>query len=222
MTPPTTALAATAAKLAAAPGATLSTFLTGLAAADATGAQPVVTVPAEVVVTDEHRVALSRLADLVTKLDLPKTRRPLTETELAQAAEVLATVAAISGLVDKLKTDALRPALFNHLDTQAEKDGIVGPSTPRDKSGFYLISGAGPGFAREYRSGTPSASAEELAKLVAENMIERKDYLRVTKPVREIDEVEFLRLIGRKPQLLPVLRRAIKYVRSASVSLKVK
>jgi hypothetical protein len=219
MANPAAALVANAAKLATAPGATISSFLRGLASIDAAGVKPAVTLPKEVAVTNEHRVALSRLADEVAKVDWPSERRQLTEAEEAQLAELLEIVKTAQGVVDDAK-DSLRTALFNHLDVQAEASGAVNSFTPRDGKGFYLLPGEGKGFKREFRSGTPSADADKLAELVAEGALDKRDYLAATRATRVVDEGGFLKLVARKPHLLPLLRRAVRYTRSGSVSLK--
>jgi hypothetical protein len=105
---------------------------------------------------------------------------------------------------------------------EAELDGTADESTPRDGKGFYLLAATRPGYAREVRSGTPSADAQELAQLDVEGAISHEDYLAATKQVRVVSEEGFLRLVARKPHLLPALRRAVRLSRAASVSLKLK
>lgn len=213
-------LAAAAVKLAAAPGATVATLLKGLASVDAQGAKAPVTLPKAVVVTAEQRTALALLAEQTGKVEWPTERRELTEAEQAQFTELLESVKTVKALISDLEQKALRPALFNDLDRRLEAEGVAGPDTPRDKSGFYLVEAQGKGFKRSYTAGTPSADVDVLQGLVAEGLLDQADFLAVTRQTRVIDEAKFLRFVAKKPEKLGVLRRAVRYVRSASVSLK--
>lgn len=221
-TQPSTDLVATGGKLAAIPGQTIRGFLAGLSKADAKATErPEPVLPAPVVVTDDQRKALDALADATAALKWPTKRRALSAAEQTALVEYLVTVKEVDKLVTQAK-ESLRTALFNDLDVAAEQDGTADASTPRDGKGFYLLDATRPGYAREVRSGTPSADAQELAQLDVEGLIEHEDYLAATKQVRVVSEVGFLRLVARKPHLLPVLRRAVKLSRAASVSLKIK
>lgn len=215
----TQSLTAIAAQLATAPGATIGSFLKGLAAVDSSATKPVVTLPKEVAVSGDQRAALAELADAISTVAWPTSRRVLADDEQTELAEVLEKVKAAKAVVADAEAQ-LRVALFNHLDVTAEQFGAVGPDTPRDKSGFYLVAGEGKGFKREYRSGTPTADVETLQALVGEGLLDHTDFLKITRPTRVIDESKFLAFVAKRPEKLSVLRRAVKFARSASVSLK--
>lgn len=200
------------------PGATISTFLKGLAAIDAEGAKPAVTLPKAVAVTVEQQLALSRLALLVSTIEWPTERRALSVDEEKQLGDVLEAVKAVKGLVGEAET-SLRIALFNHADQVLEGQSAIDPSTPRDAKGFALVPFEGRGWKRTVNAGTPAADAEVLREMDANGEIEHADFLAATRPTRVIDEGGLLKLIARKPHLLGKLRRAIKYTRRASVSL---
>lgn len=200
------------------PGATVSTFLKGLAAIDAEGTEPAVTLPKAVTVTAEQQLALSRLALLVSTVEWPTARRALATDEEKNLGDVLEAVKAVKGLVSEAEA-SLRVALFNHADVVLEKRKTIDESTPRDGKGFALVPYEGEGWKRTVTAGTPAADAEVLREMDANGEIDHADYLAATRPTRVIDEGGLLKLIARKPQLLGKLRRAIKYTRRASVSL---
>jgi hypothetical protein len=213
------ALVASAAKLAGAPGATIKSFLTGLASLDAAQVTSDVVIPKAPMLTGDVEDALAALPSALAAVQLPDTRRALTEAEEKSIADLLRVVKTINSTTKAILEDGLRPALFNHADVLQESARQVDGNTPKDGNGFYLTPAKGVGWKRTVRSGTLAADAEKLAELDALGEIEHADYLAATRPTRVIDEAGFLKLVARKPGLLPKLRQAVKFSRGSSVSL---
>jgi len=212
----------TAVKLATAPGATIATFLAGLArGAVAQQEIPKVALPKPVKVTADQRLALAELAELAGKIDWPIGRRALGDDERDQFGEFLTKVKIVKKFVDDSE-GALRATLFNDFDVRAERDGRVDENTPRDVHGHYLIPDVGPGYAREPKAGTPTTDTDALRDLVEKGELEHSDFVAATVATRIIEQGRFLRLIGKKPHLLSTLSRGIRYARAASASLVTK
>lgn len=218
MTNPTTLVGA-AVRLATAPGATISTFLRGLTTVETAGTARQVTLAKKIEVTEADRETLATLGDALSELVFPDVRRELSPAEEKELAAVLDQVKVAQAVI-KSATENVRTVLFNHLDVKAEREGKVGVDTPTDSKGFYLVGGEGQGYKREFRSGTPTADVDELAALEAEGLISHRDFLKMTKTVRVVDEAAFLGYVAKNPEKLSLLRRAVKMARAASVSLK--
>jgi hypothetical protein len=213
------ALVGAAVRLASAKGATISTFLKGLSAVESAGTDRPVTLAKKIDVTEAQKETLATLGDALAELSFPDVRRELSPAEEKELAAVLDQVKVAAAVV-KDATDNVRIALFNHLDAKAEREGKVSADTPVDAKGFYLVAGEGPGYKRQVSSGTPAADVEELAALEAEGLITHREYLKMTKTVRVVDDGGFLAFVAKNPERLSALRRAVKMVRAASVSLK--
>jgi hypothetical protein len=219
--PPAT-LSDTAVRLATAPGATISSFLAGLAQGGAVAKEtPKVALPKQVNVTADQRLALAELAELAGKIGWPTEHRALSDGERDQLGTFLTKVKIVKKLVADSEA-ALRTTLFNDFDVRAEIAGRVDDTTPRDDNGHYLIPDVGPGYAREPKAGTPTTDTDVLRDLVEKGDLEHSDFVAATVATRVIEQGRFLRLIGKKPHLLSTLSRGIRYARAASASLVTK
>jgi hypothetical protein len=202
-------------------GSDIGAFLTGLTELVKPADKPPVLVASKVLVSETQATAVDELLEAIEGFSFPETRRELSEIEKAKLGTLVAKVKNVKKLVENTEKQ-LRIAAFNDLDVAAERQGKVNEHTPRDKDGFYLLPGEGPGYAREVSAPTPGTDVAKLVEAVADGTLTHRDFLAATRPVRVLDAAGYLGLIARKPQLLPVLRRGITFSRRGSVSFKVK
>lgn len=214
------ALVTAAQKLASQDGATIGSFLKGLSQFSTAKAVDAV-LPKRVTVTDAQRASLGVLAELADLHEWPTSRRELSAAEDKDLGTLISHVKEVLGLAQKLEAAARTQAL-NHLDVVAEREGRADEHTQRDKDGHYLLPGQGPGYVVEVTAPTPGADAEALQAAYEGGLLSRWEFGRVTRLVRVVDEKGFLAMIGRRPNLLPVLRTAITYIRRGSVKLSAK
>jgi hypothetical protein len=187
---------------------------------------PQAPLPVKPVVTDDVRAALAIVVDKVRSVRVPTGRAKLSAAQEQSMGEALAQTKVIAGWLDDLVQDTFRPAFFNHFDVKAETSGLVGDDTARDKDGFYLLNDSiklesGAEVKRERRVGTVKLTADNLLDLVEQGLIDRALYLKLTKPVRVVDEDATLSALEKDPSLALVLHKAAT-VGTGSVALQVR
>lgn len=171
------------------------------------------------VVTD----GMSQLLTRIEELSLPSRQRKLTVPEKAAITAVLQDLRTVIAAFTSTKNQ-IKVALFNHFDAVAAELGLIDEDTPRTKEGWAVLpdkeSGAVEGLAykatREVTPSKVSLTEEGLKALADEGAITHKDYLEMTKSVRQVDDDATLAWIRKHPKKAQELRRAM--TRSAPVA----
>lgn len=193
-------------------------------------APPKVTLPALPKLTTDERAQLATLVEDIDALRLPQTRRKLTAPERARVLEATEKFKGAEKLA-KSVVDALKAAFFNHLDLLAEESGEAVPGvTPRDKSGFYLLSdtesGVVPGepkkLTREFSNGSVVVTLDGLDGLVATGKISATERKKMTRTVEIVDEDAVIQFMADNPDRIPSIVPAIKQKSASSVSFQVR
>lgn len=167
--------------------------------------------PKAVTATDDQRVALRRLSDMLDGYEWPKSRRELTAAEKAAVTELVQTVKDAKSLVEKAEAQ-LREVVLNHGDVLAERTGAASVDTPRDKKGHYLI-GDEHGLSvkdravkvwRKLTSPRTVILPGDVADQVTAGNLSKAEAKRVIRMVPVFDEDGMLALIAQKPNLAEV------------------
>lgn len=204
--------------LAAKPNQTLRGFVLGMQDAERPTEVVKYATPKPVEVSDEQRLALSRLAELVSAIEWPDSRKQLTDEQRKQFGDAVVAAKAVAGLAKKVE-EGLRTALFNDLDLVQDAAGTVPANAARDKDGHYLTEGEGIGWKRGVTPATPSLDAKELAGLVEGGQLTHKEYLGMTTQIRIADPGKVLAYIRKNPTKFGMLRKALGVAKRGSVSL---
>lgn len=171
--------------------------------------------PKKVTVSPTDVVTLSRFATLAESAEWPTERRELTELEKNSLLHLLVAEKTLKALVERVEK-SLKPAIFNHLDVQAERTGAANQATPRHKDGYYILDGEvtieGLGYkaTRETRAGTVSLTAEDLAQLENEGTITHDEFLKLTRQVRVVEEAHLMAQLADNPDLAQKIALATK------------
>jgi hypothetical protein len=176
--------------------------------------------PMAAVITDEERKALARVVEVFGKV-VPTERRALQPTEVDALVEEKQVLDQIKKMAEKRLADGVRPAVFNHFDTEAEAaEGFDPEDTLRDKDGYYVLDGEATGtgstgmrFTRETREGAPTLDATALKALAEDPEFEgfdHKDYLSMTTQVRVLDESKVMLALKKNPRLVMAVAQATK------------
>lgn len=166
-------------------------------------------IPRSPAVSAEVGVILRGLAATLKEIKLPMTRRELSveeREELTQVFEELHT--ALAGL--KVSEEQIKFAFQQHFDAHARAEGLIDPTTPRNKDGFAILpdktSAAVPGLdkkvVRQVTIPTAVITEEGLANLEELGILSHREYLAATKPARDVREEGILDLIKSRPELL--------------------
>lgn len=167
--------------------------------------------------TKAQLAALENLPGLLESVTWPDSRRQLSTAEKESLLALLDAVKDAKDLVEAAE-GSLKPALFNELDVTAEKTGELAPGTETDKYGWYAFKGQvtaqGVEIAaeRRVRRGSVSLSPEDIleATTLPGAELTHKDYLAVTRQVREVDENALFALIAKRPTLAAVFNQLVK------------
>lgn len=208
--------------LALAEGATIKSFLTGVTELAkpkaATRTYPVAKTPQ---ISAAQEAAADDLVDAIRGFKFVDVRRELTADERKDLGGLIEKVKAVKKLIE-VTEGQLRIVAFNDFDVVAEREGRVNEDTPRDKDGFYLTKAEGPGYERTVTSASLGTDVDELEAAVGRGELTRREFGSITRTVRVVNEEGYLKLVGRKPHLIDVLRRGITITKRGSVSFKVK
>lgn len=188
-------------------------------------AQPFPALPKHAELTPDVRTALKRVEEVFGSLSL-NVRRALTPHELALLTDEVTVLA----LVKKATEDRIEEAkeiIRVHIDVDGEERGVavakgrrgVKP-TQRDRKGHYLlalaqqpfvvaVAGFAKGWRQDYKSGgTKTApTPAEVQALLDGGVIDRPEYLAVTREVRAFDPDKLTAFIRKNPERgLAILR----------------
>jgi len=185
-----------------------------LDAADTTKTPPV---PTNVTLNPEVVQTLRTLVQTLVGLDLPTSRRELTQAELEEFTLALQDANEVKKAVTASE-DKLKQVFQNHADVRALADGRVTPATPTNKLGYYVLedkaSMAVPGLAKKVQrtitEPNPVLTDAGLRDLEQRKLITHEEYLKATRQVREPDEVGVMDLVRKRPGLLPFLAEVSK------------
>lgn len=186
--------------------------------------------PVSAVIPDEDRKAIERVLEVYGKV-VPTERRELQPAEIDALIEEKQVLDRLKKMSERRLTEGVRPAIFNHLDVEAEKADGFDPDSERDKDGHYLLGGEAPGtgstgskYTREVRTASPSLDAEAL-KALSEDPdypdFTHADYLAMTEQVRVIEESKVLLALKKNPNLIHAIAKATRPgSKSASLNLR--
>jgi hypothetical protein len=161
---------------------------------------------APVGVSEGTRKALTSLYDLLGAVQLPSERRALTPAEQENAARLHSSAKQAETAV-KEAIEAVRTAIFNHLDFELEKAGTAG-GVAKDKKGFYLVAGEVPipaqrvRMTRELRERSPEVTPDHLRSLLRRGKISHAEYKKITKTEVTVDDAGLTSLLKAKPNVL--------------------
>lgn len=160
--------------------------------------------------------ALSTLSGLLEAVKVPSGRRLTTPAEREEMMD-LATAAKTAQKGVEAAVDAVKEAVFNHLDVLVERYGST-DDLKKDENGHYLVKGElfvdtrEKRFTRELREQKPNVTAADLRDMWQAGEISRQDYMDATKHVevpREIVEDKLADLLKRKPELLSKIAKIL-------------
>lgn len=196
-------------------------------------------VPAPVSVSGDQAGALASLTTMIEGVRFPKHTGKLSRTQIEDLNTLVKVIGEVEDLAKAARTSA-RTALLNHRDRVAEELDLVGPETPKDKEGHYLVKDArlDPIFhISEQPESITVAVSEPKRTITAHSVLAdvdddaafdgdeqialtRADYLAVTEPgERVLSERKLMHRIRDNHKLAPLFARAA--VRSGG-SLSVK
>jgi hypothetical protein len=176
-------------------------------------------VPQDPALPEKAQTAVRSVSDVLAELTLPENHRQLSPAELERTIQALEQVKdSLAGL--KRAEEQIKTALFNHFDDVARQSGKITDKTPLTKHGWAAVedkdSGAVEGLdkkaVREVSGGKPYLTEADLARMVADGVIDHTDYLSMTQQVRRVDENDVLEWIRKNPT------RAADLARGASTT----
>jgi hypothetical protein len=191
----------------------LKDVLLALSPAQKSAEIAVLPVPQEI--TEAQRAAVAKVGEVFGQV-VPTERRELTPVEVSQLVEEKETLDELKKMADG-RWENIKIAVHNHLDLEAEKNGISKDAIRSDK-GHYVLGGKLRGepdtpkqWSREVRQNSPSLSAESLKALVDDEDVDftHEDYLAATSQVRVLDENKLMLLLKKNPKLVIALQQAI-------------
>lgn len=189
-------------------------------------AQPEAVKP--LVITEEHKAALSKIADLYGKV-APAKPRLLTHEEQRQIVEERATIDTILALLKTRKDTSIRETLANHLDKVAERDNLVEPGTEKDRNGHYClkqdepVEGTTVKISRSVSEPKPQISDALVHELWEKGVLTREEYLSVTTlpdVPRVFDPEKASKAVKKNPALLAKIHLATT-VGNSTTTIKV-
>lgn len=183
--------------------------------------------PKSPAVSAEVGVILRGLPGTLAGIGLPTTRRELSveeRTELTQVFEELQE--ALSGL--KVSETQFKTAFQQHFDAHARAEGLIGPTTLRNKDGFAIlrddesaaVEGLDKKVVRQTTIPTPVLTNDALQLLEEAGILTHAEYLAATRPVREVREEGVLALVRERPELIAELAAVAVLPRAASNTVK--
>lgn len=184
-------------------------------------------------VTAQEEDAFGQLTTLLTETVFPTEVSLLTDEETEGFLELRDQLDLAIEASDRIK-ESIREAMFNHFDLLAEARGLITDDVLVDKKGHYVLPDTEHGgsdtsakkFTREVRRGKSTygeavTEADRLKALVDQGLLDHKDYLRLTRPARVVDEDKAMMVIKKRPELLEALR-AVVQSSASSASLYVR
>jgi len=167
--------------------------------------------PLPVALTEDQKAAIRKVNKVFGSV-VPAERRALTPTEVAELFDERQTLDEVERLAADRKK-AIRTTVLNHIDVERRR-GLEGVFDERDKEGHHLIPakvpvpGTDKEWSWEIRNNAPSIDAEVLKELVESGQLDHKTYLRITEPVRVLNEDKLLKEIAKNPSIIGVVVRA--------------
>lgn len=167
---------------------------------------------AKIAVSDVQRSLLRRLANVIADVELPSTRRQLTEEEKAQFIPLFEQVKDAKTALANAEA-ALHETFSNHLDAEAR---LLDGDFETDVKGHVLAEGeiVSTGYpkkvTRELRGGKAAPlQLADLQKLEADGTIDHKTFLALTEAVpatrRVASDEAIMDQIAKNPKLIEVL-----------------
>lgn len=152
--------------------------------------------------------AISELPGVLGSLELPVDRGQLTDAEKEQVIYALDLLKEVTGGVAKSEKE-IKVGVHRHFDAVARDAGRVTELTPRTKDGFAVledkaslaVADLDKKITREVQAGGVALGAEQLAAMEADNVITHKQYLRMTRAVRVVDEGAVMSELSDDPAL---------------------
>lgn len=172
------------------------------------------TAPVVKAITDQQRLALSRLPEVYGSV-VPLEDRALTEEELVRIVEERETIDTILALVKTRKDDSIRETLANHLDHVL----VFDEEPPVDSKGHYQVKqevhveGTSKKIQKTVSNPKPVLTAEAVLDAYERGEITRETYLAITKVPdvpRVLDEAKMAKAVKKDPSLLLTLSRLAK------------
>lgn len=172
---------------------------------------------------------VDQLADALGELELPSTRRQMTQPELARLTEVYLQLRETLKAFDRSR-DQIKTAAFNHFDAVAVEDGRITDHTTYTDEGWAILedldSAAVEGLDEKLVRGVARPSltltAEDLERAVADGVLTKADFRAQTKRVTVLDEDASLEWIRQNPERAHVLARYARPTRRGSARFEVR
>lgn len=172
--------------------------------------------PKPVPITEEHRAALTQIAEVYGRV-APSTPRLLNASELKAIVEERAVIDTVVSLLATRKDTSIREALANHADKVAERDALADDKTEKDAKGHYALKQDIPvpetalKVSRSVSEPKPVVSSKMLRDLWVEGVLTREEYLSLTtvpEVDRVFDEAKSRKAIKKNPALLAKIAAA--------------
>lgn len=174
-------------------------------------------IPQSAALNEDAEEAVSKVAKLLSELDLPDRRRMLTKDELETLTRTYIEWDKASKGLDRSR-DQIKAAIFNHFDAVAAHDGKIDLDTQHTKEGWAIVedkaSAAVPGLdfklTREVAGGKTELDLDRLRDLVEDEIISQEDFLALTRQIRVVDENRALEWLRKNPERAHLLLEGTK------------
>jgi hypothetical protein len=167
-------------------------------------------------ITDEQKLALERLPEVFGSV-IPAERRRVEPPEVHLLLEERRVLKTVEKMVSERTAD-IATTIHNHLDVEAEAQGLADDDTPRNKDGHYVLDGVVRGevsdaqqFTREARAPSPNLDILKLQALADDpevDWFDHDDYLAMTAQTRVVDPNKAMLHLQKKPNLVRAVREA--------------